>query len=519
MRLHDYFDLHAREQPAACFAVLDDRRLTWGEAQREVHRMAHALVRSGVAPGDRVAILATNCIEYVLFYYAAAKTGAVPVPLNYRLAVPEWQVILEDASSRFLFARGDLVGAVAALQAELPDIRTWVALDHPAPDGWLSFDDWLGDAPDSAPQHVAHADDDVYQMYTSGTTGRPKGAVLTHAAVCANAHQLNTIVRAGPTDRFLIVAPIYHAAAAINVFGVVNQGGTLVIMADFEPSAVVHALSEQRITATVLVPAMIQACLVMVPEVAALTYEYLRYIGYGGSPIAAGTLRHAIEVFGCEFAQGYGMTEITAVATALTPKDHHRALTESPDLLLSAGRPLPGTDVRVVDADDREVPVGEIGEILVRGPQLMRGYWNMPEATEKTLNGGWMHTGDAGSVDAEGFLFVQDRVKDMIISGAENIYPREVENALFEHHAIADVAVIGVPDDRWGETVKAIVVLRDGHDAYAAELIEFCRARLAGFKCPHSVDFVDELPRNPSGKVLKKDLRQPYWEGRTRRVG
>ena len=319
-------------------------------------------------------------------------------------------------------------------------------------------------------------------------------------------------------DRYLIVAPLYHAAAAIASFWAVRQGAFLYLMEDFDPSAVVRVLSEQRIAASTLVPAMIQACLVAVPDVATRRYPELRFIIYGASPIAAETLRRAIEVFGCGFAQGYGMTETTAGATFLTPKEHERALAGKPERLLSCGRPLPGTEVRVVDAGDVDVPVGSVGEILLRGPQLMRGYWNLPEATSEALAGGWMHTGDAGRLDAEGFLYIQDRVKDMIVSGGENIYPREVENVLFEHPAVADVAVIGVPDLRWGEAVKALVVLRPGARAAEDELVEFCRGPLAGFKRPRSVEFMGELPRNASGKVLKKDLREKYWKGHARRV-
>lgn len=519
MRLHDFFDFHAREQSDATFAVFEDRTLTWGEALRETHQIANALIRSGLRPGQRAGVLAKNCIEYVLFYYAAAKCGVVPVPLNYRLAPPEWAGILDDAGATFLLARGELAGSVAPLRHALPTITTWVALDAPAPEGWIGFDDWLQGAGDAAPAHTADPGDALYQMYTSGTTGRPKGVVQTHAAVCANVDQLNVIVQVTSRDRFLIVAPLYHAAAGINLFIVVRQGGTVVIMEEFDPTAVVHALAERHITATVLVPAMIQACLVMVPEVASLDYTQLRYIAYGASPIAIETLTHAMKVFACDFAQGYGMTETTAVVTALTSADHRRALTGEPGLLLSCGKPLPGTEIRIVDANDDDVPAGEIGEIIARGPQLMQGYWNRPEATEQALAGGWLHTGDAGRLDAEGFLYIEDRVKDMIISGAENIYPREVENTLFEHPAVADAAVIGVPDEKWGETVKAVVVLRDGQNVEAEELITFCRNKIAHFKCPHSVDFVAELPRNPSGKVLKKDLREPYWTGRTRHVG
>jgi acyl-CoA synthetase (AMP-forming)/AMP-acid ligase II len=240
---------------------------------------------------------------------------------------------------------------------------------------------------------------------------------------------------------------------------------------------------------------------------------------YGASPIAVETLRRAIDVFGCDFAQGFGMTETSAAATLLSAADHRRALAGEPRLLLSCGRALPGTDVRIADADDREVPRGTIGEILVRGPQLMRGYSNLPEATAEALRGGWMHTGDAAIMDEEGFVYIQDRVKDMIVSGAENVYPREIEDVLFTHPAVADAAVIGVPDVQFGEAVKAVVVLRAGASATEAELIDHCRASLASYKRPRSVDFVAELPRNPSGKVLKRELREPFWQGHTRRVG
>jgi len=256
-----------------------------------------------------------------------------------------------------------------------------------------------------------------------------------------------------------------------------------------------------------------------VPDVDQRRYDDLRLIHYGASPIAEHTLRRAIEVFQCDFTQGYGMTEMTAAITNLSAAAHRRALAEKPELLLSAGQPTAGTEIRIVDADDNVLPNGTIGEVIARGPQMMKGYWNQPEATAQTLRGGWMHTGDAGTLDDDGYLYIQDRVKDMIVSGGENVYPRMVEEVLFQHPAIADVAVIGVPDERWGETVKAIVVLREGKQANADELIEFCRDKLGGFERPRSVEFVDALPRTPSGKVLKRTLREPYWAGQKRRVG
>jgi acyl-CoA synthetase (AMP-forming)/AMP-acid ligase II len=372
--------------------------------------------------------------------------------------------------------------------------------------------------PATPPAREVSENDDAYQMYTSGTTGHPKGAVLQHRAVAANVVQLMPIIAIGPGDRYLIVAPLYHAAAAVTQFVVVARGATMFVQEDFVPSEAVRAMSEERMAAALLVPAMIQACLVMVPDVAARRYDTLRFIVYGASPIAAETLRHAMEVFQCDFAQGYGMTETTAAVTALTPADHHRALRDQPGLLLSAGRPLVGTELRIVDEEDRPLPAGAVGEVAARGPQLMRGYWNLEEASARALQGGWMHTGDAGRLDADGYLYIEDRVKDMIVSGGENVYPREVENVLFQHPGVADAAVIGVPDPRWGEAVKAIVVLKAGATVESDALITFCRQHLGGYKLPRSVDFIDALPRNPSGKVLKRELREPYWKGHTRRV-
>ncbi len=518
MQLHDSLDFFVRERPEQLCIEFGDRRVSYREAGGHVDRLARALASEGLAPGDRFAVLAKNCAEYPLVYFAGSKCGAVPVPLNYRLAPRELAYIVADAGARLVVARGELVELIDSVRGELGDVKTWVSLDGPRPEGWIDYAEWLEKQPEGPPDHRGGPDDDLYQMYTSGTTGRPKGAVLTHATVAANLVQQMSAVRRLPDDRCLVVAPIYHAAAALTAIGTIVGGGSMLVHEDFSPADVVSALSEGGVTRTTLVPAMIQACLVFVPDVAERDYAKLDTIVYGASPIAADVLRRAIDVFGCEFQQGYGMTETVAALSFLSAADHRKALDGRPELLLSAGRPLPGTEIRIVDEDDRPLPAGTPGEIVARGDQIMRGYWNLPEATEETLRGGWLHTGDAGILDEEGYLFIQDRVKDMIVSGGENVYPREVETALFEHPAVADVAVIGVPDEKWGETVKAIVVLREGQEATDAELIEFCRDRLAGYKRPRSVDFTAELPRNASGKVLKKDLREEYWQGHARRV-
>lgn len=521
MRLHDFLDYHAREHADIDFAILGDRHLSYAEAQTQTYRIANALVDAGLEVGERIAVLSKNSIEMMLIYYAASRVGVVPVPLNYRLAPPEWAYIITDAGAKLLICQQALADALAPVVSELGSVEQLIVIGETR-DGWSRWEDFCGDQSDSnssASRRCITEANDLYQMYTSGTTGRPKGAVLSHRAVTRQLQQFQQVLATQPGDRSLVVAPVYHAAAAIMAFATVQQGGTLYIQEDFVPEDTVRALSEHGITVALLVPAMIQFCLLAVPDVRRRSYDSLRLLVYGASPISEQTLREAMEVFKCEFLQGYGMTETTAVLTYLMPEDHRRALAGESALLASAGRPLLGTELRIVDDDDEPVANGTVGEIVGRGPQIMSGYWNLPEQTEKALRGGWLHTGDAGVLDDDGYLYIQDRVKDMIVSGGENVYPREIEDVLFSHPEVADAAVIGIPSERWGEEVKAVVVRKDGCDLSADDIMAFCKGKLGGYKQPRSVDFIDALPRNPSGKVLKKDLREPYWKGHQRRVG
>jgi acyl-CoA synthetase (AMP-forming)/AMP-acid ligase II len=518
VRLHDFFDYWTREQPAEDFVVAGGRSLSYADAGAVANRLASRLVAAGCGKGSRVAVLAKNADWYLLLYFAAAKAGAVLLPLNWRLAPREWVAILADAQPSVLIVDQDHVAAVDDIRPELEGIDSFVAEGAADARGWESLDRWLAEGPATRPAVDVSAADPLYQMYTSGTTGTPKGAVLSHGAVTANVAQVHLAHTAGPGDRGLVVLPMFHAAVIPAALSVVCFGGTAFVLDAFDPEQVVGILERERIGLATLVPAMLQACLVTVDDVAARRYDALRSIYYGASPIAEDTLRRAIEAFGCGFVQSYGMTEAAQALTFLSAADHRAALDGRPELLMSAGRPAAGTTLQVVDEADHEVAPGDRGEISARGPQLMSGYWRRADETTETLRDGWLRTGDIGRIDDDGYLFVEDRVKDMVVSGGENVYPRMVESVLFEHPAIADAAVIGVPDARWGEAVKAVVALRPGMRCTEAELLDFCRPRLGGFERPRSVDFMPTLPRTPTGKVLKRVLREPYWVGHQRRV-
>ena len=519
MRLHDYLEFFAQETPGHACAEMDKRKLTYLEVDRLANRFANSLLAQGLKKGDRFTYISLNSIDMVVMYYGAAKVGVVPVPLNYRLAPREVLYIVNDSGSKLVFSQPEFSDGVEAVRGEFENVQTLIYLSGSEDkEGWVSCDDWQVND-DSKPDADIVDTDQLYQMYTSGTTGLPKGVMSNHYSVCENisAGILFTCMEVS-RERNLIVAPMYHVAAAVTAMLVIARGGSLVIVDAFDPVNVVNKLEGAKITIVTLVPAMIQACLVHVQDLGSRDFSSLRRITYGASPIAKEVLINAMEKFGCEFSQGFGMTELCCLATGLSPEDHVRAVRSEPELLKSAGRAVLGTDVRIADENDQEVPFGTVGELQVRGPQVMTGYWNKPDATAETLKGGWMHTGDAARMDEDGYIYIQDRIKDMIVSGGENIYPAEVENALFQHPAVADAAVIGIPSDQWGESVLAFLVLQGEVKPTTEELIEFCRSHLAGYKLPRQVEFVDGLPRNASGKVLKNQLREPYWEGTERKV-
>ncbi len=518
MVLHDFLEYFARENPQQPCVEYGDVHYNYSQVNARCNQMAHAFGAAGLGKGDRIAWLSKNCIEQMQCFYAASKVGVVTTPLNYRLAPPEWAYIINDCQATVLVCEQELAAGIDRIREQLEFVEHFICLDGPR-ENWRDFAAWVDEQPLENPAREIAATDVLYQMYTSGTTGLPKGAILSQGAIAQNVTMLNAQVSMPSlTVRFLLVMPLYHAGAGISLKAVISHGGCIVLHREFDPLAVVHDLETKSITNCSLVPAMIQACLVAVPDIEKRKFPHLKTIGYGASPIAEETLRRALSIFDCDFGQVFGMTETTAVATLLSPEAHRRALAGEQHLLLSCGRAALGTQVRIVDEEDNELPRGEIGEVAIKGPQLMDGYWNLPEATSRSLRAGWMYTGDAGRMDEEGFVYIEDRIKDMIVSGGENIYPKEVENALFEHPNVADAAVIGIPSDQWGESVLAFIATKDGQEIPADEIIGFCRERLAGYKVPRAVECIAEIPRNASGKVLKKDLREPYWRGVERRV-
>jgi acyl-CoA synthetase (AMP-forming)/AMP-acid ligase II len=520
MLLHDYLEDHASKAPDSLSSEFNSRTLTYKQANAIANQFAAALKNEGLSKGDRFTFLSKNSDEYALMYYAASKVGIVPVPLNYRLADAEWEYIINNSESKIVICRSDeFVERVNGFKANLSLVNKCISINAKVPDGWSDFYDWTQSQSDTNPQEDIKDDDAVYQMYTSGTTGRPKGVIIVQSNVIANINQTSSWLTRIPLIKNLLVAPVYHAAAAINHFGAIAKGGCNVIHEDFNPAEVAKTLSSENITNTVMVPAMIQACIYMVPDIDKMDFAKLDHISYGGSPISPEVLTKAMGVFKCDFGQGFGMTENVAVLCFLSFDDHKEALASKPNLLKSCGKPVEGGAVEIRDENEKEVPRGTIGQVCAKGPQVMQGYWKLEDATKETLAGGWLHTGDAGRMDEDGYVYIEDRIKDMIVSAGENIYSIEVESALMEHPEITDAAVIGIPDEKFGEAVKAFIVTKDGKELSQEDVIEFCKSKIASYKTPKTVDLIEIIPRNPSGKILKKVLREPFWVGKDRQVG
>ncbi|MGO8856870.1 MAG: long-chain-fatty-acid--CoA ligase [Steroidobacteraceae bacterium] len=504
----DLVDRNARLHAGECYLVFGDHRATFGRFAERARRLASSLHALGMRRQDRFSILAMNCPEYLDAYGAAEVSPYIINPVNFRLAPPETAWIVRDAAPRVLILEQQYVGVIDRLRGELPSVEHYVVIGFDVPSWATPFADLVAAGDAAGPPLRPEADDVHAIMYTSGTTGRPKGAMITHAAMLALCEGWAQELGTDLGHKILLSMPFFHIGARSQGAAATVRGGTLVVLRAFDAREVLETIQRERITQLHLAPTLVQSVLDL-PDQEHYDLSSLRTLNYAAAPMPLTTLKSAMKRFGPILINGYGQTE--GAGTVLR-KHQHRPDGGTTDLarLGSVGQAVLDAQVRIEAPDGSELPPGSVGEICLRSPQNMIGYWNNSVASIETLRDGWLHTGDLGRMDDEGFVFLVDRKKDMIISGGENVYSREVEEALMAHGDVADAAVIGVPDPKWGEAVKGIVVLKPGRAASPQELVSHCRTLIAGFKCPKSIDFLTELPRLPSGKVSKVALRAAY---------
>ena len=494
------------------------RERTWSECGDRIATFAGALKKLGINDGQRVAILALNGDRYFEYFYAVPWAGGVFVPINIRLAPPEVAYWLNDSGTEILLVDDQFLPVVAALEGQLETLKHTIYIgDGETPVGMLGYEDLMSEAT-PVDDALRGYDDIAGLFYTGGTTGRSKGVMLTHRNLVSNTLNVLDAFNFKMDMRWLHAAPMFHIADGIAVFGVTAVAGSHIFIPGFAPEACLKAIESHGITDSLLVPTMVNM-VVNHPDVGQYDLSSLRDIIYGASPMPEAVIVRAMEVLpNCRFTHAYGQTECAPLVTTTGPEFH---VLKGPNAgrYKSAGRAVVSVEVKIVDDDGVEVPAGAVGQICVRGPNVMLGYWNKPELTAQAIKDGWMHSGDGGYMDEDGFVYVVDRMKDMIITGGENVYSAEVEDAVYQHADVVECAVIGVPDEKWGETVHAIVRLRDGATADADAIMAHCHGLIAGFKCPRSVSFHPEpMPLSGAGKILKTELRKPFWEGHAKQV-
>lgn len=494
--------------------VFEGTRLTYKELNDRTNRFANTLTKMEYKKGDRLSVLAENTHKYIEIYFAAAKLGMSVTPLNFRLSDSEIEYIVND-SEAICFLSGDGYEKRALnLKDTLKNIKDWIALDNKV-DGYLYYEDIIKDASEKEPGVEVDEEEMAILMYTGGTTGTPKGVMMSHKNLMTAF--LSMIISAGFTreDSTCFILPLFHVSfwPALCVLMV---GGKVVINKKPDLNGILQLIQDEKCTHINAVPT-VYGWMLQFANVDDYDLSSLRSITYAGSPFPPEVLKQCIQKFGPIFGQGYGMTEALG-ATQLAEWDHVLE-GEKSKLLASAGKEGPCAEVRVVDEKDKPVKTGEIGEIVVRGKHVMMGYWKNPELTKETLRGGWYHTGDMGYMNTDNYLFLVDRKADMIVTGGENVYPKETEDVLYEHPAVLECAVVSAPDDRWGERVQAVVVLKPEKSVTEDELIKFCKGKLAGYKCPKAVEFWEELPKTPIQKIRRKEIKEKFWEGHDRTIG
>ncbi len=497
-------------------AVIDNLvKYTHIQVNNRVNRLANAILGLGLKKGDKVTVLNHNCYQYIELYFACAKAGTPIVPLNYRLSGRELTFIINDCKPKLIFAGKSYLPIIEKIKSDL-DCEQVVCIDD-STTGFMNYEDVINDATDSEPSVNIEEEDIAIVGYTGGTTGLPKGVLLTNRNIISSCFSIMLDFEHNIDSIYLNVPPLFHSGGAVATFAFSFVGATNVVMNSFSPEEILKNIQRLRITHTFLVPVMI-LFLIQYPDFHKFDISSLKLIIYGSTPMPLEPLKKAVTLLKCGFLQVYGATETSVPCSTLNRKDHVMEGNEEDfGRMRSAGREVLGVNVKIVDSEGQEVKTGEVGEIIVKGNNVMKGYWNQPLLTSEVLKDGWYYTGDMGKMDELNYIYIVDRKKDMIISGGENIYPKEIEDVLFKHPAVRDVAVIGVPDQMWGETIKALIIKQESANVSEKELIDYCQQNLASYKKPKSIEFVEQLPRSTAGKVLKSVLREKYWRGYDRK--
>ncbi len=508
MLIGEIVQRNARRFPDKTALVSNEIRLTWGQVNARVNALVDSLYRLGLSKGDRLAVLSMNCHQCIELFFTYAKSGVIGVPLNYRLSDHELEYIINNVEARAIVVSDEYANTLRSLGDRCPSVKYVIGMGF---EHGFDYDyESLVSKGDPKEPAVTLSEDDIYAIFfTSGTTGFPKGAMITHKNRIANIINQQIAEKGDYSDINLTMTPLYHIGAEWVAMGYMFLGCTNIIAQKFDVLDFMRIVDREKVTVCLFIATML-LFVINHPQFGKYDLSSLKLVIYGGGPMPEAVLRESMEKIGCNFIGGYGQTETSPLATIMPISDHILDSPEKVRRLSSVGKEAINCWIKIVDINDNELPPDEVGEIVVKGDNVMKGYWRNPEATAEALKGGWCHTGDMGSKDEDGYFFIHDRKKDMIISGGENIYSKEVEDVLYSYPKIMDTAVIGIPDDIWTEIVCAYVVLRENERATEEEIIGFCKKNLASYKKPKKIIFVKKLPRNPSGKILKSTLREQH---------